>query len=109
MAYEIDAYGGPGPVTYVYEIQNTKEKRRQLRSNRGRARAMRAPGYPQSCMLTDTAVDDLAAKLGLDPMQVRLKNLPANDADAAQKAPTSYRAIRQSIYEKEIEIAAKLA
>src|SRR5260370_41950809 len=107
MAYEIDAYGGPGPVTYVYEIQNTKEKRTQLRLNRGQARAMRAPEHPQSCMLIDTAVDDLAAKLGLDPMQVRLNNLHANDSGAAQKAPTSYRSIRQIIYEKAIEIAAK--
>src|SRR5260370_10180390 len=98
MAYEIDAYGGPGPVTYVYEIQNTKEKRTQLRLNRGQARARRAPGHPQSCMLTDTAVDDLAAKLGLDPMQGRLQNLPANDSDADQNPPSSHRADSRSIY-----------
>ena len=39
-------------------------------------RAMRAPGHPQSCFLTDCPLDDLAAKLGMDPLQVRLKNLP---------------------------------
>jgi xanthine dehydrogenase YagR molybdenum-binding subunit len=109
-AYEIDAYGvGAGPLPYVYELENRKIKRTPVRLNRGQARAMRAPGHPQSCMLTDTAVDDLAAKLGLDPMQVRLRNLPANDADAIQSSPHSYKALRQSIYQKEIEIAAKLA
>jgi xanthine dehydrogenase YagR molybdenum-binding subunit len=54
--------------------------------------------------MTEWPVDDLAAKLGLDPMQLRLKNLPprlpqapSNDAHAV------------TVYADEIAIAAKLA
>ena len=68
---------------------------------------MRAPGHPQSCLLTDCPLDDLAAKLGLDPMQVRLKNLPQNDPDAVKNAPQSFTALRNTIYTEEIEIAAR--
>jgi xanthine dehydrogenase YagR molybdenum-binding subunit len=70
---------------------------------------MRAPGHPQACLLTDCAVDDLAAKLGLDPMQVRIKNVPANDEEAAKNNPRSIRALRGTIYNDEIRIAAELS
>ncbi len=36
---------------------------------------MRAPRHPQSCALTEAAMDDLAEKLGMDPIEFRLKNL----------------------------------
>ena len=46
-----------------------------MRTNFGNQRAMRAPGHPQSCALTEAAMDDLADKLGMDPLEFRLKNL----------------------------------
>ena len=54
-------------------------------------------------------MDDLAAKLGLDPMQVRLKNLPPNDPEAIKNDPMSFRALRNTIYTDEIRKAAELA
>jgi xanthine dehydrogenase YagR molybdenum-binding subunit len=116
-AYEIDCYGTPGvgtsrtvgPLPYVYEIPNTKVKHAVVRLNAGQLRAMRAPGHPQSCVLTDCPLDDLAAKLELDPMQVRLKNLPPNVPAAVQSSPQSFNALRHTIYTKEIQMAAKLA
>jgi xanthine dehydrogenase YagR molybdenum-binding subunit len=120
-AFEIDCYGSPGvgtgatvnlgflPYVYNLSIPNIKRKHSVVRLNAGGARAMRAPGHPQNCMLTDTAVDDLAAKLEMDPLQLRLKNLPPNDPNAVQNAPQSYNALRNTIYVKEIEIAAKLS
>src|SRR5262249_25501498 len=63
----------------------------------------------QSCFLTDCALDDLAAKLELDPLQVRLKNLPPNDEVKAKTAPTHIDSLRNTIYTKEIEIAADLS
>jgi xanthine dehydrogenase YagR molybdenum-binding subunit len=124
-AYEVNCYGTPGVaggatvnlgvLPYIYAmspappITNVRKKHTVIRLNRGGAQAMRAPGHPQNCVLTDCAVDDLAAKLVLDPMQVRLKNLPQNDANAVTKSPQSFNALRNSIYVKEIEIAAKLS
>ncbi len=116
-AYEIDCYGTPGvgrgrtvgPLPYVYEIPNRKTKHTVVRLNAGQQRAMRAPGHPQSCVLTDCPVEDLAAKLGLDPLQVRLKNIPAGSEDAAKSAPQSFTALKNAIYTRELKRAAELA
>jgi xanthine dehydrogenase YagR molybdenum-binding subunit len=121
-AFEIDCYGSPGVgaggtvnlglLPYPYEmaktIPNVKRKHTVVRLNAGGARAMRAPGHPQNCVLTECAVDDLAAKLDLDPMQVRLKNLPENDSAAVAKDPKSISALRNTIFTDEIKLAAKL-
>jgi xanthine dehydrogenase YagR molybdenum-binding subunit len=114
-AYDVDVWGTPGigmsppagPLPYVYPFES-RRKQTIVRLNAGNQRAMRAPGHPQSCYFTDCALDDLAAKLGLDPMQVRLKNLPANDPAAAKDYPTSLAALRNTIYTKEIEIIAEM-
>jgi len=117
VAYEADVYttpgvGGSGPfvrLPYVYTVPNTHVKQTVVRLNRGNQRAMRAPGSPQSCYMTDCALDDLAAKLGMDPMQVRLKNLPPNDQEKAQTNPIHFDAIRHTLYTRQIEKAAALA
>jgi xanthine dehydrogenase YagR molybdenum-binding subunit len=112
-AYQIDCYGTSGqsnsptvgPLPYVYQFPNNKVKHTVVRLNAQNQRAMRAPGHPQSCMLTECAVEELAAKLGLDPLQVRLKNCdPA--VVKKQQAPV---ALRRGIYLKELEIAADLS
>jgi xanthine dehydrogenase YagR molybdenum-binding subunit len=116
-AYEADTYGGPGvgtsgtvgPLPYVYPIPNTKVKHVATRTNTGNQRAMRAPGHPQSCVLTDCPLDDLAAKMEMDPMQVRLLNLPQNEAPAVASSPQSINALRNTIYVDEIKIAADLS
>jgi xanthine dehydrogenase YagR molybdenum-binding subunit len=122
--FEIDCYGSPGvnrgatvnlnlfPYIYGYTqgdaaIPPIKRKHSVVRLNTGGVRAMRAPNHPQTSFLTDCPIDDLAAKLGLDPLQVRLKNLPPNDPDAVKKDPQSINALRNTIYTKEIEIAVK--
>jgi xanthine dehydrogenase YagR molybdenum-binding subunit len=116
-AYEADSHGSPGvanartigPIPYVYPIPNTKVKFTMVRLNAGGQRAMRAPGHPQACVLTDCPIDDLAAKMDMDPLQVRLMNLPQNDQAAIMNAPQSINALRNTIYTDEIKIAADLA
>jgi xanthine dehydrogenase YagR molybdenum-binding subunit len=116
-AFQAETYGSPGdssartvgPMPYVYEMPNSKHTHTVIRLNAGAQRAMRAPGHPQACLLTECPIDDLAAKLELDPMQVRLKNLPANDESAMKNAPQSIRALRNTIYREEMKIAADLA
>jgi xanthine dehydrogenase YagR molybdenum-binding subunit len=104
QAYEVDCYGSPGVgggatvnfggLPYVYRVANVKRKHQVVRLNTQTARAMRAPGHPQSCYLTDCALDDLAARLDVNPLQMRLRNLPQNN---------------RTIYEREFEIARKLS
>jgi xanthine dehydrogenase YagR molybdenum-binding subunit len=120
-AYEVDAHGSPGTgggavvnfgaLPYVYSaIPNTKRAHRGVRLNIQAARAMRAPGHPQNCILTDQALDDLAARLDLNPLEMRLRNLPPNDANILKNNPnsTAYLALRNSIYRREIEIIRKM-
>ena len=80
-AFEVDCYGTPGytggatvnlnllPYVYLDAVPNWKRSHSVAFINAGGARAMRAPGHPQNCVLTEFAVDDLAAKLGIDPLR----------------------------------------
>ncbi len=116
VAFEADCWGSPGflnnfnvalPYVYTDVIANSRVKKTVVRLNAAMQRAMRAPGHPQSCLITDTAVDDLAAKLGIDPLKVRLKNLPPTVEESVKNAPQSWNALRNKIYVKQLEIAAK--
>src|SRR5262249_31144142 len=115
-AFEVDTYGTPGvgnaptvtAVPYVYPVPN-KRKHTIVRLNAGAARAMRAPAHPQSSSFTDCPLADLAGKLGLNPLVVRIKNLPPNDPNAILNAPESIAANRYDIYIQEIKIAARLS
>jgi len=82
MIAEAHGTGGVGnagmPLPYVYSVPNTQVTQSNVKTNFGAARAMRAPGNPQGCTLTEAAMDDLADKLGMDPIEFRLKNLPTD-------------------------------
>jgi xanthine dehydrogenase YagR molybdenum-binding subunit len=118
--YGVDCYGTGGvrggatvnfgllPYVYGPAIPNIKRRHRIVRTNVQTARAMRAPGHPQNCILTDQAVDDLAAKLNMNPMELRLRNLPLNDPVVVKNAPTTYLALRETIYRRELEIIRRM-
>ncbi|MCC6704010.1 MAG: molybdopterin-dependent oxidoreductase, partial [Thermomicrobiales bacterium] len=46
----------------------------EINSHKAGAGSYRAPGAQQASMAIESAVDDLAAELGLDPFEIRLKN-----------------------------------
>jgi xanthine dehydrogenase YagR molybdenum-binding subunit len=120
QAFEVDCYGSPGVgrgatvnfnlLPYVYvNVPNIKRKHQAVRLNLQTARAMRAPGHPQNCLLTEQAIDDLAAKLNVNPIQMRLRNLPPNDAEAIKNAPTTFLALRHTIYTQQIDLIRKMS
>jgi xanthine dehydrogenase YagR molybdenum-binding subunit len=45
--------------------------------NAGSARPFRAPGHPQGAWALEQMMDALAEAVGMDPVQLRLKNIPA--------------------------------
>ncbi|HET6571969.1 MAG TPA: molybdopterin cofactor-binding domain-containing protein, partial [Fimbriiglobus sp.] len=120
-AFAVDCHGTPGyaggatvnlnllPYVYLDSVPNYARKHSVAYINAGRARAMRAPGHPQNCVLTEFAVDDLAAKLGIDPLVIRRKNLPPNDDAVKAKDPIAWNGRRNDIYNQELDIAIKLA
>jgi xanthine dehydrogenase YagR molybdenum-binding subunit len=87
--------GSQFPLPYVYDVPNSSRTHSEVFVNAGGARAMRAPGHPQGCALMEAAMDDLADKLEIDPLEFRLKNLPSGDP-------------RTPVYEGEIKLGAEL-
>ncbi len=67
--------GGSPPIPYVFDIPNQRKNHIAVSTNCGGARAWRAPNHQQACYLTNTAFDDLAAKLNMDPLEFYDKNL----------------------------------
>jgi len=62
-------------LPYVFDFPNRNRKATGLICNTGPNRAWRAPPHPQLCALTQTAMDDVAAKLGMDSYDLFMKNL----------------------------------
>ena len=73
--------GGPGgggapPMPYVLtNIPHQRKQHTAVATNIGPARAWRAPNHPQGCLITLGALEDAAAKIGMDPLDFMLKNL----------------------------------
>ena len=86
--------GGPPPMPYVFEIPNQRKQHVAVLTNIGPARAWRAPNHPQGCLITMSALDDLAAKLNMDPVELLLKNLSITQ--------------RADVYREELGIASGL-
>ena len=83
-AFDAESWGTGGagvgagfPLPYIYTFPNRRRRHRDVYTNAGPARAMRAPGHPQGCFATETLMDELADKVRMDPVAFRLKNLPA--------------------------------
>jgi xanthine dehydrogenase YagR molybdenum-binding subunit len=67
--------GGAGfPFPYLYNLGSQKIEKGTVRTNVQPSAAMRAPGHPQASFLMESAVDELACKLGVDPLEFRRKN-----------------------------------
>ena len=60
----------------LYTCPNVRVTETSVLINAGQARAFRAPGFPQAAWALEQAMDELAAKLGMDPVELRLKNVP---------------------------------
>ena len=68
--------GSDYPLPYIYVFPNRKRMHTDVYINSGQQRAMRAPGHPQGCFVTEVLMDELADHVRMDPMEFRLKNLP---------------------------------
>ncbi len=87
--------GGSPPLPYIFEIPNQRKQHIAISTNQGSARAWRAPNHPQAAMITMGALDDLAAKMNMDPLEVITRNLEIAGP-------------RATIYHDELPIAAEM-
>ena len=80
LRYQGGAYPG-SPVEFgamsafaPYDLEAVKTVGWDVVANRPRQAAYRAPGAPMAAFAVESAVDEMAKQLGLDPLEVRLKN-----------------------------------
>ena len=66
----------------VYDWPSRRQIHRDVYINAGPQRAFRAPGHPQACFITEVVIDELADRLGLDPLELRLRNVKAEAPNA---------------------------
>jgi xanthine dehydrogenase YagR molybdenum-binding subunit len=88
----------PAAQPYILtRIANQRETRTPISTNTGTQRAWRAPGNQQASFLTCCAIEDFAAKVGKDPLEIYKHN--------AQFAPEA----RVETYRYQLDKAAELA
>ena len=82
-AFQMESFGTGGigggagtPQPYIYAFPNVDIKHNDVHINAGPGAPMRAPGHPQANFAMESIMDELAEKLGMDPLELRLKNDP---------------------------------
>ena len=85
-----------GEVSEVlYALPNLETRNTVLRVNTTTPTNMRAPGESYGSFALETAMDMLAEKTGIDPVELRLRNLPAKHPENG--APFSTNALKQCL------------
>ena len=74
-AYADDDSGGY-QVLDLYRCPNVRVETTQVFVNASKARAMRAPGEPPTAWALEQVMDELAERIGMDAVEMRLKNIP---------------------------------
>ncbi|NOT62477.1 MAG: xanthine dehydrogenase family protein molybdopterin-binding subunit, partial [Acidobacteria bacterium] len=102
VAWDSDAWGSGGignvgspPFPYVWKLPEQRTKFQAVATNVGPQRAWRAPNHPQAALITMGALEDLAAKLQMDPLDFFLKNIEMTG-------------VRANVYKEELMKAAEL-
>lgn len=102
MAWQSESWGTAGmggggrpPLPYILKIPHQHIQHTAITNNIGSARAWRAPNHPQACLITMGAIEDLAAKLGMDPITLLQKNIELTGR-------------RANTYSEQLKIAAEL-
>jgi CO/xanthine dehydrogenase Mo-binding subunit len=93
LAYEAGAYPG-SPVTAggmcvfaPYAVPNMQVDGYDVVVNKPKTTAYRAPGATNAAFASETVIDELAEKLGIDPLQMRVIN-GAKEGDRRVDGPT---------------------
>ncbi len=89
LKYQAGAFAGspvqPGAMCAFapYDLANVKVVGYDVVTNRPKVAAYRAPGGPISEYAVESVVDEIARKIGMDPIELRLKNAAKEGTKAA--------------------------
>jgi CO/xanthine dehydrogenase Mo-binding subunit len=88
LAYEAGAFPGSPIAAGVmallapYDVPAFRLEGFDVCVNKPKTTAYRAPGAPMAAFAAETLLDELAAKLGLDPIEIRLRNAARKNTQA---------------------------
>lgn len=88
MALEAGAFPGSplngAIMTFLasYDIPNFLVKGLDVVCNKPKVHAYRAPGGPMAAFAVESVIDEIAMKLGMDPIELRLRNAAAEGTQA---------------------------
>jgi len=80
LYYEAGAFKGAGLAAAIgcmfseYDLENIRIEGFDIVSNRPKVAAYRAPGVPMAAFGVEGVINELASKLNIDPVDIRLKN-----------------------------------
>ena len=80
-------------TTILYECPNLEVTHKLIRVNRNTPTQMRAPEEAPGTYALEAAMDELAVKLGLDPIDLRLKNYA--EIEPQKKVPFTSKSLRE--------------
>lgn len=101
MAFDAGAFpgspvgGGTLCATGAYNIPNLLVDGYDVVTNKQKVQAYRAPGQPQGAFAVEPLIDELAEKLGMDPLDFRLKNAVKEGDRMPNGVPHPYFGIRE--------------
>ncbi len=94
----VGAYPGGGgcswPFRTVYRCPNVRSEEYSVLINAGPQRPMRAPGHVQGTFAMDSIIDMIAEKIGMDPLEFRLKNYV--EVDQVYNVPYTSKRLREA-------------
>jgi len=79
--------------SYLYACPNVRTRYRLAPLDSGTPTYMRGPGEASGIFAVESAIDELATALGMDPVELRLRNEPSQDEGLGR--PFSSRSLRQ--------------
>ncbi|MBA2946972.1 xanthine dehydrogenase family protein molybdopterin-binding subunit [Streptomyces himalayensis] len=92
-SYETFTEGVMAPGQMLYSMANVSQAYRQVPLDVNTPIWMRGPGFASASFVIESAMDELAHKLGLDPIELRRRNEPSEDE--AKNLPFSTRRLRE--------------
>jgi xanthine dehydrogenase YagR molybdenum-binding subunit len=95
--------GGTGLLDWLvrdlYTCPNVQCETTDVYINAGPSRPFRAPGHPQCAWALEQMMDSLAESVMMDPVQLRLKNIPIHSQAREGNPPYTTTGLRQCLEE----------
>lgn len=83
----------------LYFCPNVRTETIDTYINAGPARPFRAPGHPQCAWSLEQMIDALAERIAMDPVELRLKNIPSYSQARPGNPPYTSTGLRECIVE----------